>query len=452
MKNKRRNTIMFFILLILGVTIGFAILTQTLKIDGTGLVKGNSWDIHWANPEVIDGSVTDDLPILSNNDTLATYEIDLYNPGDFYEFTIDAVNEGTIDAEILSIENKFYASDETTELTEIPAYIKYSIKNSDGTDLVKGQRLDAGDSNTYRVRVDFRDDIDPSLLPEEDDVVIGKVTIEYVQANVKVDTESFKDDDWGTISDCAKLGNCPYQVGDTKEIDLGSFGKHTLRIANMSTPSECSQKGFSQTACGFVLEFTDIISTRYMNDSNTCDDTNPVPGTCSYGGWSASPTRTYVNTTIYNALPTKLKDIIKDTYVVSGRTTSNGYYNIDPYDYVTTDKLFLLSSKEVYGTSIKGHYDEESIYDKTRQLDYYEQQEVTLSSYSAAIKRYTGEVTEGNQAQYSPYENAPYSWWLRSASSSDLWGFQDVYSTGNIDKCNFHGSYANGISPAFRLG
>ena len=55
-----------------------------------------------------------------------------------------------------------------------------------------------------------------------------------------------------------------YNVGDTKEIDMGTYGTHTLRIANKSTPSECSTEGFSQTACGFVLEFQDIITTSKM--------------------------------------------------------------------------------------------------------------------------------------------------------------------------------------------
>lgn len=68
-----------------------------------------------------------------------------------------------------------------------------------------------------------------------------------------------------------------YTVGDTKEIYLGEFGTHTLRIANTSTPSECSISEFSQTACGFVLEFTDIITTQSMNTQNTNE-----------GGWPGS--------------------------------------------------------------------------------------------------------------------------------------------------------------------
>ena len=48
-------------------------------------------------------------------------------------------------------------------------------------------------------------------------------------------------DDWTTISVAAKSGDYTgkYKVGDTKEIDLGSFGKHIVRIANLSITNEC---------------------------------------------------------------------------------------------------------------------------------------------------------------------------------------------------------------------
>ena len=41
---------------------------------------------------------------------------------------------------------------------------------------------------------------------------------------------------------------------------MGELGVHTLRISNMSTPQECNDEAFSQTACGFVVEFVDIIT------------------------------------------------------------------------------------------------------------------------------------------------------------------------------------------------
>ena len=89
----------------------------------------------------------------------------------------------------------------------------------------------------------------------------------------------FATDSWSTIIANVKAGyGSEYKVGSTKEVNLGTtYGTHTLRVANTSTPSECSASGFSQTACGFVLEFTDIIAEHNMNSSNT-----------NVGGWPAT--------------------------------------------------------------------------------------------------------------------------------------------------------------------
>jgi hypothetical protein len=62
----------------------------------------------------------------------------------------------------------------------------------------------------------------------------------------------FATDSWSTIIANVKAGNgSEYAIGSTKEVNLGStYGTHTLRVANTSTPSECSGTGFSQSACG----------------------------------------------------------------------------------------------------------------------------------------------------------------------------------------------------------
>ena len=116
---------------------------------------------------------------------------------------------------------------------------------------------------------------------------------------------SFSTDSWATIAIAAKSSSYPYQdypykVGDTKTVNLGSLGTHTVRIANLST---CSLQ--SQTACGFVIEFADIITTHQMNSSET-----------NVGGWPASSMRAYLNSTIYNALPKVLQQSIIKTTVV----------------------------------------------------------------------------------------------------------------------------------------
>ena len=228
-----------------------------------------------------------------------------------------------------------------------------------------------------------------------------------------VETVSFAEDSWDTIVSAVQAGSTEnYHVGDTKEVDMGTFGTHTIRVANTSTPAECSTAGFSQTACGFVLEFADIIATRNMNSTNT-----------NVGGWPATSMRTYVNNDIYNALPSELKNGIIDTYVVSGHGKN------DPANFTSTDKLYLLSTKEVWGkegTSNVINYDTTDAY--TRQLDYYKAQGVTTSNFIGAMKNG--------------------SWWLRAAYSNNSDTFYRVSTNG--DWHYYSGSY--GVAPAFRIG
>ena len=76
----------------------------------------------------------------------------------------------------------------------------------------------------------------------------------------------FATDDWETVIEALQNGNHPYEVGDTKTVDMGSFGTHTIRLANL-TPCDGSLE--SETACGVVLEFADIITKHNMNSTNT---------------------------------------------------------------------------------------------------------------------------------------------------------------------------------------
>ena len=222
-----------------------------------------------------------------------------------------------------------------------------------------------------------------------------------------------------------KSGNTSnYNVGDTKEVDMGSLGTHTLLIANKSTPSECSTTGFSQTACGFVLEFADIITTHIMNPYTSGVTTT---GNGNIGGWPASEMRTYVNSDIYNALPTELKNGIINTTVVSG------YGKDDSNNFTSTNKLYLLDAKEIYGDSFTSLYN--TAKDSERQLDYYSSQNITTSNYSGAIKQYNGSSS---------------IWWLRSATYSDSASFYAVYGSGDWSDLHYSDSIY-GVSPAFRI-
>ncbi len=237
--------------------------------------------------------------------------------------------------------------------------------------------------------------------------------------DVKNKPSTFAEDSWTTIASSVKAGNTRgYKVGETKTIDMGTYGTHTLRIANTSTPNECSTSGFSQTACGFVLEFADIITTHKMNNSNP-----------NKGGWPVTRMRTFVNNDIYNAIPSELRNVIIDTTVVSGHGRN------DTENFTSTDKLYLLSPAEIWaqGTSNTVNYD--TARDVTRQLDYYKNLGTSTSNYSGAIKK------NGTDADF---------WWLRSAHSDYGNAFFNVRSNGECGSDYSYDTY--GVSPAFRLG
>ncbi len=224
------------------------------------------------------------------------------------------------------------------------------------------------------------------------------------------DPVSFTTDSWETIQKAVQTGNTGvYNVGDTKTIELTNFGTHTLRIANKS---ECTTET-SETACGFVVEFADIIIQQSLNSTTT-----------NIGGWPASEGRTYVNSTILNALPSDLQNVIADTTVISGHGSTSGETN-----FTSTDKLYFLSTKEIWGEIV-----DDTINTETKQLDYYKNLGVTTSSYIGAIKQYNGSNSY---------------WWLRSASKVRSDSFMMVRYIGSWTYSIARNS--NGISPAFRI-
>ena len=225
---------------------------------------------------------------------------------------------------------------------------------------------------------------------------------------------TFGTDDWATIVNSVKAGNTNhYKVGDTKIVNLGTYGTHTIRVSNTTTPSECSNTNFSQSACGFVLEFEDIITTHVINTTSS-----------NKNGWPASSMRTFVNNDIYNALPADLRNGIINTTTISSHGSS------DSANFLSIDKLYLLATAELY----ENGEDIDTAKNLTSQLDYYKSIGVTINSYSGAIKKSGTTATD---------------WWLRSFYKTNNQHVYSVLRTGRV--AHSMASLSIGVSPAFRI-
>ena len=385
------------------MSIGFAAVSTTLIINGNAKVNEN----------------TDDYSVIFTKATLDG--IDVYNE-------VTSQDKKTITFRSKDLKKLNDTSVLTYEVTNnssnYDAEVKINCGLKNGTEAKYTSIKNELENNATIVKA--KESVNGTLTITLNQTSTEEITEEYtctLEFNAverdtigEVQPIAFATDAWETIQKAVQTGNTSmYNVGDAREINLGDLGTHTVRIANKS---ECTNGETSETACGFVVEFVDIVTTQPFNSTTT-----------NVGGWRDSAMRTYVNGTIYESLPSDLQDVIVSTKVISGHGSTSGETNFE-----TQDKLYLLSGHEVYedGASDKISTNDTS-YNNTKQLDYYKSQGVTTSNSAGAEKQYNG---------------SDYFWWLRSPDSSAANTFLCAFSSGwGVSFVDGTG----GVSPAFRI-
>ena len=424
MKN-RKNIVVLMVTLILVVAIVFGLSYAWLRLTKSSNTINK---ITAGNLElVLDDTTSEGIKLV--NEVPRSYRQGMETK----EYTFTLTNKNSTSNYSLSLKDLEKYTDEDGKETVIAAEnriddakIRYillkdgEVATADKSKILTDRAIDTGTiKKGQTIKYSLRLWIDSRAENE----VMGKIfnarlslVAEQTSNSTEVKPLAFATDPWDVISKAVKENNYPYQVGDTKTVDMGELGTHTVRVANTSS---CTNGETSETACGFVVEFADIVSTQEMNSTNT-----------NVGGWPASEMRTYVNTTVYNALPSDLQNVIAETSVVSGHGSESGEAN-----FTSSDKLYLLSTKEVWGKDGTSNIiSEDTAESETRQLDYYKNKDVTTTEYSGARKQYN--------------ETKNY-WWLRSAYSPGTYTF---FIVGIFGKWNsYPPANVYGVSPAFRI-
>ena len=420
---KKKSMLIVAIIL---MSIGFAAISTTLIINGNAKVSEDQDDFSVIfTAASIDGkdvysSIVDDTKKIItfetselktlNQTSILTYEVTNNSSNYDAEVNVTCVPKDGTTAKYTSIKNKL-----DNDATVVKA--KESVNGTLTVNLDKTSTEEV--SEEYTCKLEFN-------AVERD--------------TIGVELTQFEKDSWSTIASNVKSGNTDkYNVGDTKKVTIASHTNDcssysgtgasyvcnssvepvkelTVRIANKS---ECTTET-SETACGFVVEFADIITKQSFNSTDT-----------NVGGWRDSELRTYVNGTIYESLPSDLQNVISTTKVISSHGKTSGETNFE-----TQDKLYLLSGHEVYEDETSNKVSEsDTSYNSTKQLDYYKNQGVTTSIFAGERKRYNG--------------NGICAWWLRSATSSATYSFLFVDAMGSWGDISARTSF--GVSPAFRI-
>lgn len=163
---KRSFAPIIIMLLILLVSVGYSILATNLNINGTSKIAATSWDIHFEN--VVPTSNSNVTPNVApsapaeNKVVSLTYDVNLINPGDVYEFEVDVVNAGRIDAVIEMFTSTIKVGDGPEQLVStenIPSYLDYSVQYKDGSAIQTNGVIDAGDSKKIVVHVGLKSSV-----------------------------------------------------------------------------------------------------------------------------------------------------------------------------------------------------------------------------------------------------------------------------------------------------
>ena len=142
-RQKQRIIIGTLCAVIVGLAVGYAVLSQTLTINGTG---GIASDFNILFTDIQEGTMNGATTVNKQitNSTTATFTIDLKSPGSNGEYLITVENRGTLDAYVESINGIDEAN--STEPTDII----FSIE-----DIAVNDKLPASESKVFKVKVDW---------------------------------------------------------------------------------------------------------------------------------------------------------------------------------------------------------------------------------------------------------------------------------------------------------
>ncbi|MGN1000395.1 MAG: hypothetical protein ACI4OG_00465, partial [Bacilli bacterium] len=165
MRDRKKRNIVIGVLccLLVFMGVGYAILSQTLTINGIGNVKGN-WNVEITSITLKSQTGRATEVSSSYTNTTASFEADLYMPGDSIEYEVTVTNNGNIDAVLNDIKQ-----------TKTNQHKDIKFSNS----LIGTEVLTAGSTMTFTMKVEFLESAESIPDIEKTEYKIELVYIQY---------------------------------------------------------------------------------------------------------------------------------------------------------------------------------------------------------------------------------------------------------------------------------
>lgn len=190
MSNERKTraiAIVALLIAIVGVSVGFAAMSTTLRINGSATMDTAHWKIRFknlSNPTIAGQAAVLQAPQLSDT-VIETYSVKLTRPGDSVTYTFDVTNESTdMDAIIgtFTKPNPICTGSGTKKDDDesiVCGNLVYTLKYTNGGALVKkDDTLNAGETKNLTLTIGY----EGNTLPTNDVEITGlNIAIVYDQ-------------------------------------------------------------------------------------------------------------------------------------------------------------------------------------------------------------------------------------------------------------------------------
>ncbi len=165
-KNSKSIILLILLLVIVGMAVGYAALSQALQINGTANITAQ-WKITYTDIKegTMIGAETNTKP--SYTATTATFDVNLLYPGATAQYIVTVANQGSINAKLTNVDGIEAAN------SVAPTDVKYSINAKENDPLSAGQTKD------YIVTVTWN--ADATTIPETK-TKTATITLNYEQA------------------------------------------------------------------------------------------------------------------------------------------------------------------------------------------------------------------------------------------------------------------------------
>ena len=165
-KSNKNIILLILLLLIVGMAVGYAALSQAIVINGTANITAE-WKIMFT--DIKEGSMVgaESKRAPSYTATTATFDVNLLYPGASAQYIVTVANQGSIGARLISVDGIDSAN------KAAPTDITYSINAK------PGDSLSSGDTKDYIVTVTWN--ADSTTIPDTKSKT-ATITLNYEQA------------------------------------------------------------------------------------------------------------------------------------------------------------------------------------------------------------------------------------------------------------------------------